>query len=79
MCVELRTTDSVKYLVKDILMFGKSWSIEQMFNDAEIQNLVSNRYPEPVPGLQSSERKGRREKRLYVYTKILRRGHGGRQ
>lgn len=47
-----------KYLVKDMLVFGKSWSIEQMFNDAEIQNLVSNRYPEPVPRLKTSEKSG---------------------
>lgn len=67
MCMEIRTTDSDKYLVKDMLMFGKSWSIEQMFNDTQIQNLVSNRYPEPVPGLQSSERRwGREEKFMLV-------------
>lgn len=58
--------DSDKYLVKDMLMFGKSWSIEQMFNDTEIQNLVSNRYPEPVPRLQSSEKRGRKRRRVYA-------------
>lgn len=56
MCVEIKT-DSDKYLVKDVLVFGKSWSIEKMFNDAEIQNLVSNCYPKPVPRLQSSKRR----------------------
>lgn len=61
MCVAIRTTDSDTYLVKDVLMFGKSWSIEQMFNDAEIQNLVSNCYPKPMPRLQSSERRQGRE------------------
>lgn len=66
-----------KYLVKDMLMFGKSWSFEQMFNDAEVQNLVSNRYPEPVPRLQSSERR-KEEKSLGLYSQILQTGHGGR-
>lgn len=77
MCVEIRTTDCDKYLVKDMLMFGKSWSIEEMFNDAEIQNLVSNRYPEPVPRLQSSKRRGGEEKKgLYLHLQILQRVHG---
>jgi len=62
-----------------MLMFGKSWSIEQMFNDAEIQNLVSNRYPEPVPRLQSSERGEEEKKSLCLYPKILQRGHRGGQ
>ena len=66
MCVEIITTDSDKYLVKDMLMFGKSWSIEQMLNDTEIQNLVSNRYPEPVPRLQSSKRRGGREEKFIL-------------
>lgn len=60
-----------------MLMFGKSWSFEQMFNDAEVQNLVSNRYPEPVPRLQSSERR-KEEKSLGLYSQILQMGHGGR-
>lgn len=55
-----------KYLVKDMLVFGKSWSIEQMFDDTEIQYLVSNRYPEPVPRLQSSERSGGREEEFVL-------------
>lgn len=56
-----------KYLLKDMLVFGKSWSIEQMLNDAEIQNLVSNRYPNPVPRLQSGESRGKR-RRIYACT-----------
>lgn len=49
-----------------MLVFGKSWSIEQMLDDAEIQNLVSNRYPNPVPRLQSNESGEKR--RIYACT-----------
>lgn len=66
MLVEIRT-DTDKYLVKDVLVFGKSWSIEKMFDDAEIQNLVPNGHPKPVPRLQSSKRRGKR-RRAYVST-----------
>lgn len=78
MHVEIRT-DPDKYLVKDVLVFGKSWSIEKMFNDAEIQNLVSNCYPKPVPRLQSSKRRGEEKKSLCLYPKMPQRGHRGRQ
>lgn len=78
MLVEIRT-DTDKYLVKDVLVFGKSWSIEKMFDDAEIQNLVPNGYPKPVPRLQSSKRKGEEKKNLCLYLKMPQRGHGGRQ
>lgn len=54
-----------------MLMFGKSWSIEQMFNDAEIQNLVSNCDPKSVSGLQSSKRRAAKKKSLCLYPKIL--------
>lgn len=67
-------TDSDKYLVKDVLVFGKSWSIEKMFNDTEIQNLVSNCYPKPVPRLQSSKRSGEEKKSLCLYPKITQGG-----
>lgn len=40
-----------KYLVKDILVLGKGWSTEQVFNSTEIQYLVSNCHPNSVPRL----------------------------
>lgn len=78
MLVEIRT-DTDKYLVKDVLVFGKSWSIEKMFDDAEIQNLVPNGHPKPVPRLQSSKRRGEEKKSLCLYPKMPQRGHRGRQ
>lgn len=78
MHVQIRA-DSDKYLVKDVLVFGKSWSIEKMFDGAEIQNLVSNCYPKPVPRLQSRKRTGEEKKSLCLYPKMPQGGHRGRQ
>ena len=50
-----------------MLVFGKSRSVKQMLDDTEIQNLVSNRYPNPVLRLPSGESGGKR-RRLYVCT-----------
>lgn len=47
----------VKYLVEDMRMFWKDWSIKQVLNSTEIQHLVANGYSNPVLGLQGKAKK----------------------
>lgn len=39
--------DTASYLIKDMLVFGKDRSSEEVFNDTEVQNLVTDGHTNP--------------------------------